>query len=896
MTAWLGAERNEMEKRSCSRSRDLCTEAGGGFAMSGLRSLARNAAMFAGLTLAATVQAAAPAEREVLPAGVEPTHYRLLIRPDATAMTFKGEVAVTIRVAATTRTVVLNSAGLGLDAMALEDGDGATAVEDIKLQRQTLTFAHPLSAGEHVLTIAYHGKIGHSTLGFFAMDYGSGADARRTLATNFEPSSARELLPCWDEPGRKATFSVSVEAPSDQMAVGNMPVANVTPLTNGRQRVSFAETPPMSTYLLFLAIGDFERAHRVVDGVDVGVVVKRGDLTKAAYALDQEALILHYYNEYFAVRFPLPKLDLVAAPGGIQGGSMENWGAIFYSQQHLLLDTEGATDRDRQLVFLVVAHETAHQWFGDLVTMAWWDNLWLNEGFARWMQTYAADVIHPEWKTGLQAQSIFEEGKSADAIPSTHPIVQTVSTADQASQAFDSITYDKGAAVITMLNAYVGPNAFRDGVRRYMRTHAYGNSVDADLWTEIQEAAGKPILAIEHDFTSQEGVPLVRVIATDGRARLSLGRFAADPTTIAGQPLPSWSLPLALLPLGASAHEGVILKTGVDIETSAPVLVNAGQTSYARVFYDEPDFSALTLKAGGLASVDQLGVLNDQNALGLAGYTPESRALAWIAALPTSAEPVVWGRAISLLISLDRRYGDTPGRATFRRHALALLDPPARRVGFVSRADDGEGVASLRGSLIEARAVFGDQAAIADARQAWIENRGEAEDRRVAETVAGETADPATFALMRARARSTTDTLDKARILKALAGARDPILAGRMIDIAFSAETPAGVAPSLLATLAENHPDLVWVQAVGRMQASPEFDKVTKWAAAVGIASGSARPERIADVEAYEEANVPPEARRPFVGAIASIRQNRRITEEILPKLDAWIADHPAER
>ena len=421
--------------------------------------------------------------------------------------------------------MVLNSAGLSLDTMTSESGDVATAVEDAKLQRQTLTFARPLPAGEHVLTIAYHGKIGHSTLGFFAMDYGSARTPARTLATNFEPSSARELLPCWDEPGRKATFSVSIDAPTDRMAIGNMPIAEVTPLPNGRQRVSFAETPRMSTYLLFLAVGDFERAHRVVDGVDVGVVVKRGDLAKAAYALDQEALILHYYNDYFGVKFPLPKLDLVAAPGEITGGSMENWGAIFYSQQHLLLDPQGATDRDHQLVFSVVAHETAHQWFGDLVTMAWWDNLWLNEGFARWMPDLRRRRHPPRVEDGLQAQSIFEEGKSADAIPSTHPIVQTVSTADQAGQAFDSITYDKGAAVITMLNAYVGPEAFRDGVRRYMRAHAFGNAIDADLWTEIQAVAGKPVLAIEHDFTSQEGVPLVRVTQVGGQARLNLGRF-----------------------------------------------------------------------------------------------------------------------------------------------------------------------------------------------------------------------------------------------------------------------------------------------------------------------------------------------------------------------------------
>ena len=191
-----------------------------------------------------------------------------------------------------------------------------------------------------------------------------------------------------------------------------MPVADITPLSATLQRVRFAETPKMSTYLLFVGVGDFERIHAAVDGVDVGVVVKRGDTANAAYALEQAVKLLHYYDEYFGVRFPLPKLDLIAAPGEIEGGSMENWGAIFYSQHHVLFDPAKSTEADRQLVFLVVAHEMAHQWFGDLVTMAWWDNLWLNEGFARWMQTFVADDLHPDWETGAAGRLRFSSSAS----------------------------------------------------------------------------------------------------------------------------------------------------------------------------------------------------------------------------------------------------------------------------------------------------------------------------------------------------------------------------------------------------------------------------------------------------------------------------------------------------
>jgi aminopeptidase N len=419
--------------------------------------------------------------REVLPDTVVPTHYDLALAPDSRSLTFRGKVTIAITVNAATADVVLNAVGLVFEHARVDAGSDAVVTLDGKLERAKLHFGAPLSPGSHALAIDYTGKIGHTTLGFFAMKYASPSGPRRTLATNFEPAHARQLLPCWDEPARKATFTVTVDAPKDRMVVSNMPAAETRAIAPRLQRVRFAESPKMSTYLLFVAVGDFERIHKAVDGVDVGVVVKRGDIAKAAYALEQAARLMQFYNGYFKVHYPLPKLDLVAAPGSIQGSSMENWGAIFYSQADLLFDPVKSTEADRQRVFLVVSHEMAHQWFGDLVTMAWWDDLWLNEGFARWMQTFAADELHPEWQTGLQAASIFEMGKRADAVPSTHPVVQEVFTAAQAEQAFDYITYDKGAAVITMIAAYVGRDNFRDGVRRYMREHAYGNTVDSDL-------------------------------------------------------------------------------------------------------------------------------------------------------------------------------------------------------------------------------------------------------------------------------------------------------------------------------------------------------------------------------------------------------------------------------
>ena len=841
---------------------------------------------------AACARAAEHPQREVLPESVVPLHYELALVPDAAALTFRGKVAITIRVTAESPAITLNAAGLIFDHASLDGGPDARVSLDKGLGRATLTFANPVTTGEHLLTIDYHGAIGRATAGFFAMDYSGPDGPRRTLATNFEPADARDLLPCWDEPARKATFTVSIEVPKDRLAISNMPIAEVSPVSATTQRVRFQQTPKMSTYLLFVGVGDYERIQTRVDGVDVGIVVKRGDTGKAAYALDQAAKLLHYYNDYFGVAYPLPKLDLIAAPGQILGGSMENWGAIFYSQNHLLFDPLTSTEKDRQLVFLVVAHEMAHQWFGDLVTMSWWDDLWLNEGFARWMQTYAADELHPEWETGLQAAEIFERGKQADSVPSTHPVLQRVDTADQAQEAFDSITYDKGAAIITMINGYVGGDRFREGVRRYMRAHAYGNTVDTDLWGVMQEAAGLPILGIEHDFTRQEGLPLVSVTRTPAGVHLAQSRFVDDPSTLAGAAKQRWRLPLAAGPVaGASRH---ILLTGTaELSQSPPLLVNAGQLGYARVLYRGEPFDALKARFAALAAADQLGLLNDSWAFALAEDAPVSQLMDLASRVPAGANPIVWGRLVDIFGQLDRHYVDGPQRAAFRGWVLRLLAPVTERIGTTASAHEPANVQVLRAQLRETAGRMGDAATIADAGQQLKAGAGTAAEQRTAVNIVGGQADAGTFDALLARARQNADPLEKAHLFHALAGVADPALARRMVDIALTDQVPAGSNDVLLSELAQRHPDMVWETLAPRLD-DPQlpFSRTQRWLIAGEVAGYSSEPGRIADLEAYEARSVPPEARKPFLESVAGIRRNQRIVSRVMPEIDRWIAAH----
>jgi aminopeptidase N len=845
----------------------------------------------------------AKAISERLPTSVVPTHYSLALHPNADKLIFTAQLTVDLDVVTAVSAFVLNSKGLLFDSVALDMQTEADVTLDDKLQQATLHFPSAVSRGPHQLTIMYHGTITRGTLGFFAMDYESASGKRRTLATNFEPASARTLLPCWDEPAFKATYQVTVDAPSDRMAISNMPIESESPLPDGMKRVSFAQTPKMSTYLLFLGIGDYERISESVDGVQVGVVVAKGAADRGRYALHEAVRLLHYYNGYFGIRYPLPKLDLVAAPGEIQGGSMENWGAILYSQKHILFDDKDSTEQDRQLVFLVVSHEMAHQWFGDLVTMRWWDNLWLNEGFARWMQTKAADDLNPEWHTGLRAAAIIEQGMRADAKPSSHAVETPVATVAEAQLAGDNITYDKGAAVIGMLENYVGAARFRDGVRGYMRVHAFGNTQSADLWRALQSTAGKPVDGIAEDFTRRAGLPLVTVdegpsAAQTRRAVLTQTRFFEAHVRGTIEPQRTvWRLPLAYQT--SAGAKGKTLLSGehgaIPFSGKGSLVVNAGHQSYTRVRYSPALFTALQANFGGLAAADQTAMLQDAWALGQSQYAPMSNLLALVDALPLNADPLVWRSAVSILKSLDTLYAELPGRLAFRAWALSRLNPLGVKVGWDGVPRESSAVSILREPLLETLARFGDERVMAEARRrddgADVNPSSQpAAVRRIAHNIVAQRADSATFDRLLSRLRATRDPLDKLNQLEALTNVANPKLAARLLDVAVGSDVPAGSAPALIAAIAGEHGELTWRFVLDHIDA-PDFpvDREVRMAFVPFTLSSSTDMQRARDLQAYAKDHLPAAFSKQVESAVSQIELNARVRATELPRLDAWL-------
>jgi aminopeptidase N len=882
-----------------------------GMSMRRLLSSAAVAVLLAATTSAATALAApaTPASSQAalvttqLPRAVRPTHYDVAFTPDLDKATFTGAVKITIEVLEPTKTITLQAADLTFAKVQLDGGPAAKVSIDAEAQTATFTFDAPVAKGRHVLAIDYAGKIYTQAAGLFSLDYQTEAGKKRALYTQFENSDGRRFIPSWDEPFYKATFSLQAVVPTGQMAVGNMPIEKVTDLGGGKSRVTFATSPKMSTYLLFFGLGDFDRATTKVGATEIGVITKKGDAPKAKFALESSAAILAWYNDYFGAPYPLPKLDHLAAPGQSQFfGAMENWGAIFYFEYYLLDDPKISTQRDRENIFTVVAHEMAHQWFGDLVTMAWWDDLWLNEGFASWMEGRAAEHFHPEWNASLAAIGNREEAMDLDALATTHPVVQHVDTVEQASQAFDAITYQKGEAVIRMLEAYVGPEVWRDGVRRYIKANAHGNTVTDDLWKQVEAAAGKPITGVAHDFTLQPGIPLIRVSADDcvaGKTTLSLtqGEFSQD---LPDKTPLTWRVPVSAKALdGATVAKALVTggKASLDVTGCGPVVVNSGQAGYFRTLYAPKLFAGLAGRFGSLPAIDQLGVMSDAWALGLNGQQAVTDVLDLIAATPADADPQVWSKVAGVLAEIDGYYDGLPAeRAAFRKLALARLGPVFQRVGWVAKAGEAEPVANLRASLIVTLSALGDPAVIAEANRRYAADKSDPAAvpgplRKIILAVVARHADAGAWNALRAQAQAEKTPLIRDQLYLQLASADDEALAVKALDLALTPEPGATMPSNMIARVGVLHPDLAFDYAVAHKGAvNTKVDSSSSTRFIPSLAKRSADPAMIAKVKAYAAANIAEGSRGEADKSAAAIANRVKIRQQQLPAITAWVA------
>ena len=655
---------------------------------------------------------------------VLPTDYHLEIETDADATRFTGRVTIALQVMQSTSAIVLHAKDLEVELVGLTQRGAdvpATLSVDAASERITVRTDHPLTEDGAELVFRFGAPVSGGLLGYYRSTYTDTSGAERVLAaTQFEAPHARRAFPCFDEPEFKAAFWVTLVVAEGLLAISNGPEIDRESLGDGRVRVRFARTIPMSTYLVAWVVGPLE----VTDPVDAGGVAVRvahvpGKAHLTQFALDVGSYAINFFADYYGIPYPGEKCDLVALPD-FSFGAMENLGCVTFREARLLLDPDQVTLSEMSDAALTIVHEVAHMWFGDLVTMKWWNGIWLNEAFATFMEHLGVDAYNASWKTWDD----FALGRAAaldvDALSNTRTVEYEVITPEDADGMFDILTYQKGGSVLRMLERWLGADAFRAGVRAYLDRYKLSNTETTDLWDSLESATGQPVRRIMDSWIFQPGFPLVAADRSDDRITLSQQRFAYQDASTATE---QWSIPVRarVISDGASETRSLLLAekaTTLDVPTGALVVLDAGGEGFYRVAYP-PEWRAQLLAAGALEPLERFSLVDDLWAAVLAGKTPAAEVLALARGLRDEDDLVVWRALVGVLRGLSRVVeGDALAR--LQADVLKILEPTLGRLGWTPNAGEDARVRQLRGVVLDAVGTLAvDPSVIGRARETY---------------------------------------------------------------------------------------------------------------------------------------------------------------------------------
>jgi puromycin-sensitive aminopeptidase len=697
---------------------------------------------------------------------------------------------------------------LGGDGSAVEI---AKAVPDPSAGRITLELPEELPTGTYTLRLAFTGRLSDLMEGMYRSRFTDDAGQEHVIiTTHFEATDARRNFPCWDEPDRKASFQMTLVVPEDMTALTNTPEIGREPADPGYVRVRFDRSIVMSTYLVCVVVGRLGLTEPSFAGpTPIRVACRPDRLHLAGYANEVGAFALNWFGDYYAIPYPEQKLDQAAIPDFAQG-AMENTGLVTYRETLLLLDPAQASYVEQLDVAETVAHELAHMWFGDLVTMRWWNGIWLNEAFATFMSYLCVDAMEPSWAVFDAFQTIRMTAFEVDALASTRPIEFPVESPDDASGMFDTLTYTKGGAVLRMIEQWLGPEVFRDGIRRYLAAHAYANTETHDLWDALEEASGKPVRRIMDAWIFQKGYPSIEIALDGGAIRLTQRRFVPS----APEDETTWPVPLIVrqvTPDGERVEHVLVESAGLSLPLAHPdalVVANADSAAFVRTFYDDELRGRLTARLGDLTPGERQSLVDDAWAAAVAGRATVSSFLDVAAGFAGETAPSVWHTIITALAWCDR-FLDGPPRERFRDDVRSLVRPALDRLGWDPRPEDGELDRELRGDLIRTLGVLGDDPetqAMAREAEALSRTAGgvDASVAAAAVEVVAFAGGEEAFEAFRARMQDAPTPQEQDRYRYALARFRDPALMERLLALAVSEEVRPQDAPFLFARAEAN--------------------------------------------------------------------------------------------
>lgn len=798
-----------------------------------------------------------------LPRSVIPSRYQLTLSPDLGTASFAGSEVVDVEIVEPVVEVVLNAVELEIGEVSMVDAAGVSNAAsgisyDVAEERVTFTFDAPLQPGHWRLHTSFAGVLNDKLRGFYRSKYKDPDGNEKVIATTqFEATDARRAFPCWDEPDLKATFKVTLVVNEDLVAISNAAEVAATPADGGKMIHEFAETMKMATYLVAFIVGDLEVSGPVdAAGVPLRVLHTPGKGHLAEFALEAGAFALEYLSSYYDIPYPGDKLDMIGVPD-FAWGAMENLGAVTYRETALLVDKNRGTQAEFSRVADVIAHELAHMWFGDLVTMKWWNGIWLNEAFATFMELKCVDAFRPDWKRWLSFADHRAQAMDVDGLVATRPVEFPVASPEDANAMFDTLTYGKGSAVLRMLEQYLGEDVFRNGIRRYLKTHSYSNTETDDLWAALEAESGEPVGEIMSGWIYQGGYPQIDVTATDTGYRLEQRHFR-----FLGGGESTWQIP-ALYRTDSGDGRVVIGDEPIDLPAEGPLLLNRGGDGFYRVNYPAETLQNLAAEFAGLEPAERYTLIADSWANVLAGDAPAANFIAIAGAVEDEVEPDVWGVAIAGLAELNRVVADED-RAALQVLVRDLVAPKAAELGWAPIGEEGDLTRTLRGLLLRTLGTLGDdETTQAEARKAFnrsLEDRdsvdADVSDAAIA-VVAANGGGEEFERLLRLREEADSPQ-DEVRFLRAAAAVPDEESAARLVEMVLGGEI--------------RRQDANWVLArlLGHRETGPLVWELVK-----------------ANWEAVLDA-MPPQNRRRMLDLIMY-----RSEPEVAADIEAWFAEHP---
>lgn len=660
-----------------------------------------------------------------LSAGLKPIRYRIMVKPDLKNFIFSGEETVYLNVVEPTKVIVLHSKDLVVSNVLVRQSrlsymPKSVSYDDVA-ETLIIKFDQALVSGKAELDLHFEGKILEGMRGLYRSKYTVGGEDRYLMTSQFEATDARRAFPCVDEPAAKAIFDVTLMVPKGMMAVSNTLPSVVKEHESGYQLVEFESTPKMSTYLLAMIVGEFEFLEtKTKEGVLVRVFTTPGKKHQAKFALETASKMLSFYNEYFGINYPLPVLDMIAVPD-FESGAMENWGAVTYRETAILVDEEHTSTNTKQWTAMVIAHELAHQWFGNLVTMEWWTHLWLNEGFASYIEYLAVDHLFPEWKIWEQfVAADLSRALELDGLENTHAIEIPVSHPREIGEIFDAVSYSKGAAVIRMLAEYLGEKDFQRGLSRYLKKHSYGNASTEDLWSAFEVVSKKPVRMMMINWTKQPGYPVVTIHEKSGGFFLSQERFFSSVNHGKAKPQ-LWKVPVNFQTLGDKSKYVLFDKKEIKLaSTIAPTTkFNLNATGVYRVDYPAKMLHALgkSVADGFLNTSERFALINNAFALSEAGKLSMREVLILLDYFRDEKEFVVWNAIVAGMTKLNYLLYDQKNYVDFKKFCVKLFGPIASWMGFEKKVGDSHVDNMLRGTVIYQAGKYGDESVIKKARE-----------------------------------------------------------------------------------------------------------------------------------------------------------------------------------